>query len=658
VQTRVDIRTRSVELLDTAVSSKDGGAVREPQRDMCAAVGDAFESGDHLLVEAPTGTGKSLAYLAAAVAAVEGWDGDDARVVISTATKALQEQLIDIDLPFVADTLADAGASFSYAMLKGRSNYACRQRLSTFAGGAGPVLFDDDGDAVDAVVEWAEDSPTGDRSDGPQVSDAVWSKVSISSQECPGATECPFGDTCFTELARQRARAADVVVVNTHLYAAHLASDGNLLPPHRAVVFDEAHELEDVVVSALAVSITQARVTSAAALASAAGASTAPVKKLRDRALEFSSVFASKVGDPVDLAGDQDLAVTLAALDAAASDVVVALEGRNRGDVKRDAAAAQAIKALRSLSDDLAAATAADTEDGSATWVEGTVDRPRLCAARIDVAPFLAQQLFATTTVVATSATLAIGGTFDVPASRLGLTLPVDGATPRFDTLRVDTPFDYAKQGMLYVARGLPDPTKQRAEFEPAARAELAELAVAAGGRTLALFTSTAATRAAAEYLREHTDLHVFAQGDAPRSVLVDEFSSTDRSVLVATSSFWTGLDLHGDRCTLVVIDRIPFPRPNDPVLMARTRLVERRGGNGFTGVSLPAAAVTLAQGVGRLIRSTDDRGVVAILDRRLATARYASLLLDTIPPLWRTDDRDRVAAALRRLDAAARSNT
>ncbi|MFM7063870.1 MAG: ATP-dependent DNA helicase, partial [Actinomycetes bacterium] len=222
------------------------------------------------------------------------------------------------------------------------------------------------------------------------------------------------------------------------------------------------------------------------------------------------------------------------------------------------------------------------------------------------------------------------------------------------ETLDVGSPFDYAKQGILYVADRLPDPTKERAEFEVAARSEVEALATAAGGRTLALFTSWAAARSAAEHLRDRTDLHVLLQGDAPRNDLVDEFATTARSVLVATSSFWTGLDLSGDMCTLVVIDRIPFGRPNDPVVVARERICAERGGNGFMDVSLPAAAVSLAQGVGRLIRSTADRGVVAVLDRRLVTARYGPLLLDTLPPLWRTNDRSKVEGALRRLDAAA----
>ena len=661
-----DLPARSTELLDAVVAAKAGGTRRQGQDDMCAAVAAALASGRHLLVEAPTGTGKSLAYLVPAVAflhdrearaaeADADEDGDTAtRVVVSTATKALQEQLVDVDLPFVQEALADV-LPFTFAMLKGRSNYVCRARLAPYDGSEGEVFVPADPD-VAAVVEWAADTATGDRAEAGNVTDEAWSHLSVGTDECPGMGACDYGATCFAEAARGRARAADVVVVNTHLYAAHLASGGNVLPAHAAVVFDEAHEVEDILVSSFSVSLTAARVRNIAGLARTGGASAKVLERLRLLVPNFEDCVEGLVGETVDLDEQEDLAEVLRSVRGVCESAVTSLTGAEPAGQQAKTANQQAVAALRSLAADMDTALGRAGDSGTATWVDGTEDRPRFCAASIDVAPVLAAELYPRTTVVATSATLAVGGQFTNLARRLGLDLDLGAGAAPYDTLRVDTPFDYAKQGILYVADRLPDPTKERAEFEVAARQEVEALATAAGGRTLALFTSWAAARAAAEHLRASTDLHVLLQGESPRSDLVDRFATTPRSVLVATSSFWTGLDLSGDMCTLVVIDRIPFGRPNDPVVVARERICAERGGNGFMDVSLPAAAVSLAQGVGRLIRSTSDRGVVAVLDRRLVTARYGALLLDTLPPLWRTNDRSKVEGSLRRLDAAARA--
>ncbi|MFM7064361.1 MAG: ATP-dependent DNA helicase, partial [Actinomycetes bacterium] len=435
---------------------------------------------------------------------------------------------------------------------------------------------------------------------------------------------------------------------------AHLASGGNVLPAHAAVVFDEAHELEDIVVSSFSVSLTAARIRNIAGLARTGGASAKVLERLRLLVPNFEDCVTGQVGETVDLGEQEGLAEVLRSVRGVCESAVSSLTSAEPAGQQARTANQQAVAALRSLATDMDTALGRAGDDGTATWVDGTEDRPRFCAASIDVAPVLAAELLPRTTVVATSATLTVGGTFSNLSRRLGFDLDLGAGPAQYDTLRVDTPFDYAKQGILYVADHLPDPTKERVEFEVAARQEVEALAVAAGGRTLALFTSWAAARAAAEHLRGATDLHVLLQGEAPRSDLVEEFARTPRSVLVATSSFWTGLDLSGDMCTLVVIDRIPFGRPNDPVVVARERICAERGGNGFMDVSLPAAAVSLAQGVGRLIRTTSDRGVVAVLDRRLVTARYGPVLLDTLPPLWRTNDRAKVEGSLRRLDAAA----
>ncbi|CAN5588601.1 ATP-dependent DNA helicase [soil metagenome] len=672
----------AVDVLALVVAAKAGGSTRQGQLDMAAAVDEALRTGRHLLVEAPTGTGKSLAYAvpaalhalrlarAAPVAAPGGGgDGDGredhgARVVISTATKALQEQLFESDLPFVAEQFERLGLPFTFAILKGRANYLCKARVAEvdeptaalFGGG------EDDPDLT-GVFAWAEETVTGDRGELAACGDETWAKVSLGPGECPGAKACEFGDSCFAEAARTRAAEVDVIVVNTHLYAAHLAAERRVLPQHAAVVFDEGHELEATFVSALTRTISAGRLHAVAGRSRAAGASGRLVEDLRTAARALDAASVAHVGRRVDVAtGDLASALRSTALVTARMVAELAVGDGSRPKDRAKAVRAQATMAARSLAADLDEVFDHAGELGYASWVDGTAEVPRFSFARIDVAPVLASHLYPHVTVVATSATLAIAGRFDLPARRLGLFLrgPGDletgasGTVPDHSGLAVATPFDHARQGILYTARHLPDPTREREAFEPAAREELALLATAAGGRTLALFTSWAAARAAAEHLRAHTDLHVQCQGEAGRGTLVERFRTTPRSVLCATTSFWTGLDLHGDQCTLVVIDRIPFGRPNDPVLEARIELVEARDGNGFRDVQLPAAAVTLAQGVGRLIRSVDDRGVVAVLDRRLATAPYRELLLRTIPPLWSTTDRAKVAGSLARLDAAA----
>jgi ATP-dependent DNA helicase DinG len=656
---------RPTDLLAHVVEHKEGGSRRAGQDDMCAAVGDAFTDRAHLLVEAPTGTGKSLAYIVPAVAhtaeLAAAFDAEDPesrppRVVISTATKALQEQLMDVDLPFVAEALADDGVEFRYAMLKGRSNYVCRARLDQLGEPTAPSLFGVDTDQLDEITSWVEITRTGDRAELGHIDDLAWSKVSVGSDECPGAGNCRFGEQCFAEEAKRAARDADLVVVNTHLYAAHVASGNNVLPPHDAVVFDEAHELEDIFVSAFAVTFSPARLRTLAGLVGRGGGGTTAVERLQRLADRLETAARARLDSTVDLEGDQEVADLLDAIGVAASQTASELAGvdTRRGGQKLTETNAQATSAVDKLADDVETARGRAGDSGAAAWVEGTVEHPRLCAAQIDIAPILAARLFPYTTVVATSATLAIGGGFDVVAGRIGLAADSGRRSVRHRELIVDTPFSYRDQGTLYVAKHLPDPTREREAFEPAARDELTRLAVAAGGRTLALFTSWKAARAAAEHLRAHTDLNVGLQGEASRSDLVEQFATTPRSVLVATTSFWTGLDLHGDQCTLVVIDRIPFGRPNDPIQVARERICAERGGNGFVDVSLPAAAILLAQGVGRLIRSTSDRGVVAVLDQRLATKRYRNVLLDTIPPLRRSIDGAAVAGLLAELDADA----
>ena len=668
--------SEAAEVLAAVIAAKPGGENRPGQEAMCTAVDAALASGEHLLVEAPTGVGKSLAYLAPAV--THARSAPDARVVVVTATKGLQEQLTRDDLPTLA--AAVPGQPLRFAMLKGRSNYLCRAKLDvTMVDGIEARLdFGDEGvsgalGAVKRLGEWAEETETGDRTDAPgAVSDAVWSQVSVDPGECPGAANCHAGDACFAEAARDRAEAAEIVVVNTHLYAAHLASGGNVLPPHTAVVFDEAHTLEDTFAGAFGVRLTPFRVRRAASRARAAGGDADLIRRL-DRAADAldSALGAPSEATRVDLAAAEtpadvaELAAALVTVATLARELQSTLRkselgligASGGGDVAR-AKASQATRLLDGVADDIALLL--DPPPNSVAWIESNKGRPELHQATVDVGPALASRLYPEVTVVATSATLATGGRFDQLAGRLGLTLPppvdrdgsadanegdpagstgadVEPTPPLHRALTVPSPFDHARQGWLYVAKHLPEPNDPR--FAEAMADELHALITAAGGRTLALFTSRAAMDRTADTLAARGGYEVLVQDRLPRPELLARFRAGPGSAVFATQGFWQGVDLPGHLCRLVAIDRIPFPRPTDPLVAARRAAATARRENDFAAVDLPAAATLLAQGAGRLIRTTTDSGVVAVFDRRLATKSYRQTLLATLPPLRRTID-------------------
>jgi ATP-dependent DNA helicase DinG len=663
-------------LAKVVAARPDGGENRPGQIVMAEAVAHALVAGEHLLVEAPTGIGKSLAYLIPGALCTE-------KLVVVTATKGLQEQLTRDDLPTLAAALP--GRPLRFAMLKGRSNYLCRAKLDvTMVDGVEARLdFGDAGvagavDAVKRLADWAETTETGDRADAPgAVSDGVWSQVSVDPGECPGAANCHAGDACFTEAARERAAAAEIVVVNTHLYAAHLASGGNVLPPHTAVVFDEAHTLEDTFAGAFGVRLTPYRVRRAAARARAAGGDADLIRRL-ERAGDAldAALGAPSEATRVDLGGaaeDRELAAALATVATLAREVHGTLRkselglvggSGGGGDVAR-AKAAQATRLLDGLADDIALLL--DPPPNSVAWVESNKGRPELHQATVDVGPTLAARLYPSVTVVATSATLATGGRFDLLARRLGLTLPpppdaaapddmagaddrpgdpeVEPTPPVHRALTVPSPFDHARQAWLYVAKHLPEPNDPR--FPEAMAGELHELILAAGGRTLALFTSRAAMDRTADALAARGGYEILVQDRLTRPELLARFRAGPGSALFATQGFWQGVDLPGHLCRLVAIDRIPFPRPTDPLVAARRAAATARRENDFAAVDLPAAATLLAQGAGRLIRTTTDSGVVAVFDRRLATKSYRQTLLATLPPLRRTIDRAQMIAVL-----------
>jgi len=721
-------------LADVAASLPNGGEDRPGQREMAAAVAQAIESRRHLVVEAGTGTGKSLGYLVPAVAS-------GAKVVVATATKALQDQLAHKDLPAVAAALE---RPISFAILKGRSNYLCLQRAAEMTGravqqeltsssadstDAGAGSGENDGgmiapdrlvEQVRALVAWSARTETGDRADLPfEPHPRAWSMLSVGPRECPGAHRCPAGGQCFAERARARAAEADVVVVNTHLYGAHVASGGAVLPPHDVVIFDEAHEVEGIMTATLGVELSPGRLralhgatkglvekedATATDLADVAerlhgllrarlgtrvlrrvpqrrGANptspsnasqdqptrphrTAPSGRerpffgltddttqegptkspdglvdegLADEGLADAELADAELAALLELAGSrlERLRTCIAPPPATASGGAAVRASRassgsspaakGHSSTDDEGQRMRALTAAANLAEDLRRLGAPG--DGDVAWVDGTARAPVLRLSPVDVAPALSGMLWSAATAILTSAT--------VP-SRIEVQLGLDGFGA--DRLDVGSPFDFRAHGLLYVARHLPD--RRSAEAEAAIHEELAALIDAAGGRTLALFTSHRAMTAARDALVERLPYRLLLQGDLPKGRLLDTFSAEESSCLFATLGFWQGVDVPGRSCSLVTLDRLPFGRPDDPLLEARRELA---GDGAFSLVDLPRAASLLAQGVGRLIRSSTDYGVVAVLDPRLATASYRRVLLAALPPLRRTVERRQV---------------
>ncbi|WP_454729120.1 ATP-dependent DNA helicase [Cellulosimicrobium protaetiae] len=668
-------------LLDVAVT-RLGGARRDGQHAMARAVTEAIEASEHLVVQAGTGTGKSLGYL---VPAVRHAVATDERVIVSTATLALQRQVITRDLPLVADAVADRlPRPATIALLKGWHNYLCVHKVAGGYPADEPTLFDLPGESAGAadhpaarggtsaaalgeqvvrLREWADETSTGDRDDlVPGVSDKAWRQVSVTALECLGQ-RCPMLAECFPEKARATAREADVVVTNHAMLGIAAMGSPGVLPEHDVLVVDEAHELADRVTAAATVDLSVPAIESAARLARRHGGVTT------DALDAASAAFGTVVGAlPAERFPDglpDGARSAVAAVRDAAREVLSTLKPET--GVTKPAQPDSGLKMAQSTMLQLfevAERMAADPTGHDVLWCsrpgEGgwSADRfgegaSRLHAAPLGVAGLIRTHLLAERTGVFTSATLALGGSFDAVARTFGLGSDGEGGdadAPRWRGLDVGSPFDYARQGILYVAKRLPTPGREASTEHQLD--EIAALVEAAGGRTLGLFSSRRAAVAAAEAMRERLDVPILCQGDDQLPTLVREFADDPATCLFGTLSLWQGVDVPGPSCQLVLIDRIPFPRPDDPVKSARARAVEAAGGNGFMQVSATHAALLLAQGAGRLVRSTADRGVVAVLDPRLVTARYGSFLARSMPGFWQTTDRDVATAALRRLAA------
>jgi len=598
---------------------------RPGQVEMAAAVAAAIARGRHAVVQAGTGTGKTLAYLVPAVLSGK-------RVVVATATKALQDQLATKDLPLLHERLP---VPFTSAVLKGRSNYLCLQRLRELRPGEGQLEIEDLAVTTRAEVQrlaaWAGESRSGDLAELDWApSDAARRAVTVGSDECPGAARCPIGTACFAERARQEADAADVVVVNLHLYGLHVGSGGAVLPEHDVVVVDEAHQLEDVMSDTVGVQIAPGRCTAAATAIRRILDDPQLGGAVAESAAVIRDALQGHVGRRLPLPLPEDVQRALLLVRERLHAVQSALAGiaTDVEDAKQRRLRAQQL-AMR-LTDDIDTAT--NGRAGSVAFVSGSPEHPRLEIAPLDVGPVLATGVWSQRTAILTSATIPAS----LPA-RVGLP-PAD-----LDQLDVGSPFDYAAHALLYCAMHLPDP--RAASRDAAVHDELVALIGAAGGRTLALFTSWRAMDAAAAAVRGRVDVPVLTQRDLPKAALVRAFHDDESTCLFATAGFFQGVDIPGRTLSLVAIDRIPFPRPDDPLLSARRELLGTRA---FAEIDVPRAAMLLAQATGRLIRTAADRGVVAVLDPRLGRAGYRWDVIRALPPMRRTKDRAEVEAFLR----------
>ncbi|MFG2831792.1 ATP-dependent DNA helicase [Streptomyces sp. NPDC048434] len=646
------------DLLHAAVTAV-GGTERPGQVAMAEAVAEAVDEQAHLLVQAGTGTGKSLGYLVPALAHGE-------RVVVATATLALQRQLVERDLPRTVEALHPLlRRRPEFAMLKGRSNYVCLHRLHE-----GVPQEEEDGlfDVFEQATptsklgkdllrlrDWADETETGDRDAlTPGVSDRAWGQVSVSSRECLGASKCAYGAECFAEAARERAKLADVVVTNHALLAIDAIEGAPVLPQHEVLIIDEAHELVSRVTGVATGELTPGQVNRAVRRAA---------KLVNEKAADQLQTASESFERLMELALPgrleeipEDLGYCLMALRDAARTVISALGStRDKSVQDEDAVRKQALASVENVH--AVAERIANGSEYDVVWYERH-DRfgASLRVAPLSVSGLLREKLFEDRSVTLTSATLKLGGDFNGVAASLGLAPEgTEGEdVPPWKGLDVGSPFDYSKQGILYVAKHLAQPGREGSRTDMLD--ELTELIEAAGGRTLGLFSSMRAAQAAAEELRGRLDLPILLQGEETLGELIRAFASDARTCLFGTLSLWQGVDVPGANCQLVVMDRVPFPRPDDPLMSARQKAVEEGGGNGFMAVAATHAALLMAQGSGRLVRATDDRGVVAVLDPRVERARYGSFLRKSMPDFWYTTDRNQVRRSLAAIDAAAKA--
>ncbi|WP_300907841.1 ATP-dependent DNA helicase [Corynebacterium stationis] len=639
------------ELLDQAVAAL-GGARRDGQHAMAQAVTKALESERHLAVQAGTGTGKSLAYL---VPAIRHAHNTGSSIIVSTATIALQRQLVERDLPRLVEALEPhMQRKPTFAIMKGRNNYACLNKVAQAGFEPDETLLEDEdiswtGKHVKRVFEWVDETETGDRDDlVPGVPDLAWRQVSVTSRECLGASRCPQGEDCFAELAKQKASQVDIVVTNHALLAIDAAAETNILPEHDVVIVDEAHELDARITSVATAEINARAIKMAANRAKSLGAEGKDIRlaELADDFAIFIDSYDSGRWVDMDEPSKNQLDGLATAIIECKTAVSRPSEGESTNDPEKFAERQNLTNHLSEMAETIHRILEVfDTDDAADQDDVVWVDDSSLAVAPLSVADMLRENLFGQNTVVLTSATLALGGRFDAMAAQWGM------PKGTWDSMDAGTPFNPAKSGILYVASHLPAPGRDGIAEETLK--EMKELIMAAGGRTLGLFSSRRAAEEAAEKLRMQVPFEIYVQGQDTTGALVEKFSKHENSCLFGTLTLWQGVDVPGPACSLVLIDRIPFPRPDQPLLQARTEAANAAGRKGFMEVSATHAALLMAQGAGRLLRSTSDRGVVAVLDNRLETKRYGGFLKNSMPQFWPTTNPDTVRGALKRLVAS-----
>lgn len=626
---------------------------------MANAVTKAIDTQRHLAVQAGTGTGKSLAYL---VPAIRHAQATNTTVIVSTATIALQRQLVERDLPRLADALEPLlERRPTFAIQKGRNNYVCLHKLSLDEDLPEEALIEEEdlswvGKHIKRVAEWAQETDTGDRDElNPGVPDTVWRQVSVTSNECLGANRCPHGDDCFAEIAREKTRSVDIVVTNHALLAIDALSDIDILPEHDVVIIDEAHELDGRITSVATNELSARALTLAARRAGKLNADKNILEEVIDDFRAALDLETPGRWEHISSSARGAFTGLRDALWKTRNAIADSPEGETANDPERAAERSNLKNHLEELHDAVVRILSVFDEPDPAkhedvVWlVRSERFGDTVAVAPLSVSDLLRQKLFGEHTVILASATLIIGGNFKAMAAAWGL------PDHTWDSLDAGTPFDPAKAGILYTAKHLPTPGRDG--LAPETLDEIEALITAAGGRTLGLFSSRRAAQQAAEAMRARLPFDILLQGEDSTGALVDAFSKAENSCLFGTLTLWQGVDVPGRSLSLVIIDRIPFPRPDDPLLQARADAADAAGRSGFMEVSATHAALLMAQGAGRLLRSVTDRGVVAVLDNRLVTKRYGAFLRRSLPRFWPTTDPAVVRGALRRLVATTPKN-
>lgn len=626
---------------------------RDGQIKMAEAVSRAFENKKHLIVEAGTGTGKTLAYLVPAIAASLG---SKKRIVISTGTKNLQEQLMRKDIPFLQKTLPK---KFVAEYMKGRSNYACLYRIAKAE--HQPMLDGmQDVGYFDQIAHWSRDSRTGDRSELVNLPENLgfWSRINAKADTCLGQ-KCPDFEPCFITRMRARADSADIVIVNHHLFFADLSVRGNqygkVIPDYSAVIFDEAHLIEDIAADYFGFQVSNFQldemVRDTDNLPITDAVATMQLTKLSAKIFGLADQFwirftQARSGDgrfpllPESFANRRTDGETHPTPLGEAYEVLDQALGRLESDVdafsEQLTEAESLVKRIRQARFDLKfIATQADRN--FVYWLERRGKGIFLQASPIDVSMLLKEKLFdKVETCILTSATLSSNGSFNFIRDRLGLQ---NGKT---ETMLAPSAFDYEKQAVIYIPKTMPDPRSP--EFTQMAAGEIVKILNITNGRAFVLATSNYSMRALYELVSSRVNFPCMIQGSMSKEGLLDRFRETPNAVLFATSSFWQGVDVRGDQLSCVIIDKLPFAVPSDPIVAARTKFIDDNGGKSFFDYSVPQAIISLKQGIGRLIRSTTDRGVIAILDSRLRTKSYGRDFINSLPKARVTSELNDVA--------------